>query len=128
MNQKYDLNIAKLHEEREKVIDAEYIKLKKKIKECIFSTVKYMNYDCDRYYIAKSISEMLFKNEDDMLTASVIGVGFKRSLSESHRVLMDSLIFNEYSHILTLQSTIEDLQRQLSYYKSLSEYNAKQRN
>lgn len=128
MNQKYDLNIAKLHEEREKVIDAEYIKLKKRIKEHIFSAVKYIGDDPVRYYIAKRISERLFEHEDDMLLASMIGVGFKRSLSESHRVLMDSLIFNEYSHILTLQSTIEDLQRQLSYYKSLSEYNAKQRN
>lgn len=127
MDKKYNLNISKLHEERDKVIDVEYIKLKKKIKEHIFSSVKYINGDYERYYIAKKISENLFKHEDDMLLASMIGVGFKRSLSESHRVLMDSVITNEYSHILKLQSQIEDLQRKVLFYKSLSESYAKQR-
>ena len=114
----YNLDPNKRYSEIEPVIEKSYKRLKKQIGNRIFSTLEIYGDDDNKYYIAKQIQESVFNEEH-------CGIDLKHELSLSYFHLMNSLIANEYKTILTLEYKVEELEKDLDFYKKMSEINNK---
>jgi len=114
--EKYNLDVNKRYKENELLVKKSYNRLKKRIGGKIFRTLDLYGDVDNKYFIAKQIHDSIFDE-------SILGIDFKLELSLSYFNLMNSLIANEYKTILTLENKVEELERDLKFYKKMYEIN-----
>lgn len=114
---KYNLDIDGKHGIVAKISSESYIRIKKKINKKVFNAIEC--YGDKDYYLAKKISENIFRYQDEV-GCEFLGINLKYELSMTAHHIINDVIRKEYSHILKLESEIETLKRELSFYKSIS--------
>lgn len=116
---KNNLNIKEKQKEYSEVIDEQYKAVRKKIGENIFFFFKvYLKEDDGyvNYYLARELYNWVLKEDTEILS-------LKRELDLISFRLLNNLISNEYSEILTLQRDNESLKKEVEYYKGLAKIN-----
>lgn len=113
---KYNFDIDDKQAIVNKIASESFIRIKKKINKKVFKAIEW--YGEKDYYLANKISDSIFMHQDDV-GSEFLGINLKYELSMSAHHILDDVIKKEYLHILKLESEIETLKRELSFYKSL---------